>query len=210
MSENHVSDYEIYELYNELYAYCSSAVLTESGVHEIIERSGNQQLLGKYDFFHAACRNETVTEEIIRCLLECFPAAVNEADGRDGRLPLHYACRCNATLRLIELLIDANPDSVRHEDNYGFSPLHWLCANKDTEITEIIKCILKHFPAAVNVADDWERLPLTYACENSNVSLSTIQLLIDAAPESIHCEDCNGRLPLHRLCCNTELMKQQH
>ena len=194
------------ELYHELYSYCSSAALTENGIHEIIERFGNQRP-GKFDFFHAACRNETVTEEIIQCLLKYFPAAVNEADDRNGCLPLHYACRCNATLGLIELLIDANPDSVRHEDNNGFSPLHWLCANKDTDITEIIQCLLSYYPAAVNVADDWERLPLTYACENSNVSLVIIQLLIDAAPDSIHCEDCSGRLPLHHLCNNKELDK---
>eukprot|EP00984_Skeletonema_dohrnii_P013412 scaffold5549_cov79-Skeletonema_dohrnii-CCMP3373.AAC.15 len=65
-----------------------------------------------------ACCNEVVTEGIIRCLLEHFPAAISDADD-NGHLPLHAACGLNknVTIGIIQLLIDAAPDSVRHEDN---------------------------------------------------------------------------------------------
>ena len=72
----------------------------------------------------------------------------------------------NATLGLIELLIDASPDSVRHEDNYGFSPLHWLCNNDvldETSALEILQLLLEKYPESIRHAGNGSHLPIHIA-----------------------------------------------
>ena len=34
---------------------------------------------------------------------------------------------------MVQLLIDAYPDSIRHENNNRYMPLHYLCINKDLD-----------------------------------------------------------------------------
>ena len=99
---------------NELLSFCESDAISEEGIHEIIQShkestSGNNYDMCDYVFFHQACYNEKVTEGIIQCLLEYFPAAANDAD-TFGRLPLHYACEnSKVSFGIIRQLIDADP-----------------------------------------------------------------------------------------------------
>ena len=85
---------------NELLSFCESDAISEEGIHEIIQSHremsspDNDHEVIDYVFFHQACYNEKVTEGIIQCLLEYFPAAANYPDD-DGFLPLHYACGNN-------------------------------------------------------------------------------------------------------------------
>ena len=119
----------------ELSAFCESESLSEEGLRRLIEQHGwttdnTHHLEMDYGFFHAACENERVTEGIIRCLLEYFPAAASAVD-EYGYMPLHCACRNNnVTLGMIQLLVNAAPDSFRSTDNYDVSPLHSLCGNR--------------------------------------------------------------------------------
>ena len=213
MSDDNNSCQSDEPLEDELYDYCSSATITEEGIHEIIDRHkesapDNFLHVSDYEFFHHACRNETVTEGIIQCLLEYFPDAVNDADD-DECLPLHYACRNNNELGIIRLLIDAAPDSVRHtKDNHGDTPLHKLCANTELEeknALQISKLLLEKYPESIRHMNNDGQLPLHYACKNCNVSLGIIELLLDVAPDLVRHEDDNGYVPLHCLCSNTEL-----
>ena len=121
-------------LSNELLACCVSDTISEEGIRSIISRHEllpkNNHHVRDYEFFLAACCNEEVTEKIITCLLEYFPAAASDADD-NGHLPLHAACLNNhVTIGIIQLLIDAAPDSVRHQDNAGLMPLHHLCRSE--------------------------------------------------------------------------------
>jgi hypothetical protein len=120
---------------------CRSESLSENGLREIIGLNGcgapnNDPMNSKsYKFFQKVCRNERVTEGILRYLLKYFPNAARHADER-GRLPLHYICRDNShvTLGMVQLLIDAFPDSLRHEDKKdSMLPLHALCRNNDLD-----------------------------------------------------------------------------
>eukprot|EP00984_Skeletonema_dohrnii_P023520 scaffold12609_cov132-Skeletonema_dohrnii-CCMP3373.AAC.5 len=84
-------------LAKELYELCSSDSLSEDGLREIIERYGlnDNRHVSDYSFFIAACANERVTEGMIRCLLEYFPAAAMATD-ETGWMPLHYTCGYNS------------------------------------------------------------------------------------------------------------------
>ena len=191
-----------------LFEHCESESLSEEGLRDIFERFGlspnNNRHVSNYKFFLEACLNERVTEGIIQCLLEYFPAAVMASDDdNDSKLPLHYACGCgcgnkNMTLEIVQLLIDAAPDSVRSVDNEGCMPLHCLCLNKFLdEITamEILKLLVEKHPGAIKHADNDGFLPIHIACLSSPPEFCRV--LIEAYPESERVANAGGALPLH-------------
>jgi len=208
-------------LLNELLDLCKSDSLSEEGLRELIERHQNQlknRLVGDYEFFFAACCNERVTDGMIRYLLEYFPAAASAADDK-GQSPLHVAClNENVTLNIVQLLIDAAPDSVRsvnkctfkhptsvHNDSFiieGWMPLHYLCDNENVgaiSALEIVKLLLEKHPEAVRHADNAGNLPIHIAlvCKSDP---HFCRVLIEAYPGSERITGDMGALPLHCAC----------
>ncbi len=186
-----------------LFDFCDSDSLSEDGVREIIERHGlphNDHHVDNYEFFHAACKNETVTEGIIQCLLEYFPAA--SAVANDGWSPLHYACKNkNVTPNIIQLLIEAAPASLRSLTNYGDMPLHILCRNHqlgEAAGIQILKLLIKKYPEGVRHVNNNGCLPIHRA--SGWRSPESCRLLIEAFPGSEQIADAEGALPLHYAC----------
>ena len=110
----------------------------------------------------------------------------------------------NGLHEIIDRHKESKPDNYLHVSGYEF--FHEACCNE--KVPEgIIQAPLEYFPAAVNAAagDDDGFLPIHYACENKNVSLGIIRLLIDAAPDSVRRVDSYGNMPIHWLCSNKEL-----
>ena len=197
MSEdnNHV-DRQLDEL---LFDFCDSESLTEEGLRELIEQYGTQHNIDDYyDFFLQACRNERITEGIIRYVLERFPQAINALDAY-GVTPLHYACgNKNVTLNIIQFLIDAAPESVHSMTDTGWTPLHYLCDNEtldDDAAIQILKLLIEKYPEAVRHANSNGYLPIHLASENATFSF--VQLLVDAAPDSVHSVNKRGYYPVH-------------
>jgi ankyrin repeat protein len=188
--------------------FCRSDSLSVDGLREIIERHGvapNNPNITDYNFFHQACRNETVTEGILRYLLGHFPNAVRDVEDNDffEQLPLHNICHNkNVTLGMVQLLIDAFPDSVRHEGNNGWTPLHALCCNRDLDDEDvgldIMKLLIERCPESVRRATRYGMLPLPFAA--SNQSREFCRILIEAYPGSERMADHSGRLPFHMAC----------
>ena len=192
----------------ELLELCESDLLAEKGLREIIECHGNiYHNVGDYNFFGWACMNERVTEGIIQCLLGHFHAASSAID-EDGWSPLHFACcNKNMTVNIIQLLIDASPDSVRSVTNKGRMPLHLLCGTEEIDeiaAVKIFTLLVEKCPEALHHANN-RCLPIHLALRNTNMTLNIVQLLIDAATDSIRSVDQGGDMPLHNLCMNEEL-----
>ena len=191
-------------LSNELLELCKSESLSAEELLEIIQRHGltHDNPLSDYNFFLAACRNENVTEEIIRCLLEYFPDATSATDDEDGCLPLHFACyNKNVTLNIIQLIIDAAPATVRSVTNHDSMPLHVLCRNHQLdEMTsiEILKLLIEKYPAAVRHANNDGALPIHRAAGWKSAEICRV--LIKAYPGSERVTDVRGKLPLHWAC----------
>ncbi len=197
-------------LLNDLSQICRSDYsLSLDGLQKIIERHGvgvapNNLTIANYSFFHEACDNERVTEEIIRYLLECFPNAVRYIDDEFGCTPLHWICENkNVTLGMVQLLIDAAPsESLRHENIHGYTPFHAFCTNKkiyyDEVRLEILKLLLKSFPESVGRVDTDKNLPLHIAAARQSPEFCSI--LIDAYPGSERMTNKNGLIPFHSAC----------
>eukprot|EP00984_Skeletonema_dohrnii_P023521 scaffold12609_cov132-Skeletonema_dohrnii-CCMP3373.AAC.6 len=191
-------------LSKELAEFCKSDSISEEGIREIIEPHGlNNFPQRDYEFFLAACCNESVNEGIIQCLLEHFPAAISATDEK-GQSPLHLACQCNknVTLNIIQLLIDAAPDSVRSVNSDGRMPLHHFCrygnANEAVEL-EILELFIEKCPEAVRHANNDGNLPIHIAASWSK-SPAFCCMLIEAYPGSERITGNIGTLPLHCAC----------
>jgi ankyrin repeat protein len=109
----------------------------------------------------------------------------------------------NVTLSMVQLLIDAFPESLRHESNNGRMPLHLLCRNKDLDDEEggleILKLFIMRCPESVKHATREDgMLPLHSAAGFQ--SLEFCRLLIEAYPGSERITNDNGTLPFHNAC----------
>ena len=186
MSERQFTD----ALLKELIEFCNSDSLSEDGLREIIERYGcepnsNNLNTNRYGFFIVACHNELVTEGIIRCLLEYFPdAAAMELDS--GITPLHCLLddgnAKNATRGMVQLLIDAHPESLRRANSIGYMPLHHLCTaeNVDSSIAvDILGLLLERYPEATRYANNRGYFPIHAAIIKSK-SFEFCRMLIEA------------------------------
>ncbi len=196
-------------LARDLCRLCGSVSLSEDNLRGIIERHGvapnNNDIPNNnyYRFLHWACRNERVTEGILRYLLEYFPNAVRYADENEiGRLPLHNICENkNVTLGMVQLLVDAYPKSLRHEDNTGMVPLHTLCGNYDLDDEvglEILKLLIEKCPGALRHAARKGSLPLHLAAMTQSPEFC--RTLIEAYPGSERMTTGTGKLPFHLAC----------
>ena len=189
---------------NHLDVFCQSDSLSEDGLRAIIEQHGwasNHPTI-PYDFFLSACRNERVTEGILRYLLRIFPSAGTFIN-RSRNTPMHIICHNkNVTLGMVQLLIDAAPDSVRHEDSHGGLPLHCLCVHKnlDDEVANnILKLLLKKCPeSARHDIPGSNTLPIHLAAMNKSPEFC--RLLIEAYPESERISNSAGMIPFLAAC----------
>ncbi len=203
MSEENQSSIDA--LGEELLAFCRSGSLSEDGLQEIIKRYGapKNQNFTDYAFFHEACRNERVTEGILRMLLEYFPDAASLFDEEVEFSPLHSVCQHNknATLGMVQFLVDAFPESLRKANNDGHMPLHGLCLNENlNEETglEILKYFIERCPESVQQVTRIGNLPIHIAAGLQSPEFCRI--LIDAYPESVRTFGNGGWLPFLFAC----------
>ena len=191
--------------------FCLFESFSEEGLKEIIESNGctpNNPPIDNYDFFHLACKNEKITEGILRCLVEHFPAAasaIHEGETiHQGETPLHVICfNKNATLGMVQLLIDASPDSLRHRDRVGLTPLHHLCFNRnaDDEVKlEILKLLLEKCPESH--ADSFGRHPIHIAArfQSTIFCRMLIGAYLSLDPNTLTAVDGEGNTALHYAC----------
>eukprot|EP00985_Skeletonema_marinoi_P011264 scaffold5334_cov74-Skeletonema_marinoi.AAC.2 len=210
MSNNNNIRQSAESLSKELFSCCASGSLSEEVLREFMTRHGltpnNNSTIRDNKFFLRACCNERVTEGIIHCLLEYFPAAAS-ITSTIRNTSLHVAClNKNVTLGVVQLLINAAPDSVRSLSvsvrsvtNRGWMPLHCLCGNRrlDDEISiEILKLLIQKCPEAVRHEGNTGDLAIHLASMKSK-SPEFCRVLIEAYPGSERMTNSVGVLPLH-------------
>eukprot|EP00985_Skeletonema_marinoi_P009831 scaffold4617_cov165-Skeletonema_marinoi.AAC.1 len=148
---------------------------------------------------HKAISNEILSEEIIRCLVVFVPRAAGGTD-EEGHHPLHLACsHNNVTLKIVQLLLEASPVSIIHQDHIGLMPIHQLCCNHDLDdaiALEILKFLIDKSPQSARHADKDDDLPIHLACDGLR-SPEFCRLLIESYPGSERIKNSRGMLPLH-------------
>jgi ankyrin repeat protein len=166
-----------------------------------------RRLLAKTDergktTLHIACEHSN-SDEIIKQISLLYPDANNDQtidfDHADIT-PLCYAlARNDLPLDLYETLVDQYPeDGVRN--NNTTTLLHDACKHGAPE--DVFRLLLRRFPETASFKDHFQDTPLHEACHYRNVSVKTIELLIDACPDNLTHYNQDHDTPLGMACYN--------
>lgn len=118
-----------------------------------------------------------------------------------GMLPLHYACREQASEDVVDFLLKQYPESVQIPTASGWFPLHLASARGSS--LGVIQRLISAWPESVQQATRDGRMALHFACAN-HASLQIVQLLIRQNPNSIQVQDQNELTPLHIACAYSD------
>jgi len=131
---------------------------------------------------HFACFFRTTSLEVVQALISASPDSIKVVD-HYGELPLHSACWSDASLNVLNFLIESYPEGIDHMNKKmeERTPLDILKQNKYAERK-----------------DDNGMLLLHHACNNI-YSPHFIHFLIQAYPESTTVQDNDGNTPLQYL-----------
>ena len=82
-----------------------------------------------------------------------------------GKLPLHYAMKCNASCQLIICFVAAYPDSVGIADNYGNLPIHcaFIEGSKSFNLAKKLEILLRIYPDSASAENLDGLTPLALA-----------------------------------------------
>ena len=86
--------------------------------------------------------------EIIKTLLDAYPAAAEVKDKRD-KTPLHWALELGASIETTSILYDVYPAAAEIRDNDGRTPLHWSIikgTSKNKRVSLIILLAILFWP----------------------------------------------------------------
>jgi hypothetical protein len=111
-----------------------------------------------------------------------------------GNLLLHEACRHQAPIDTIEVLVDANEDAVRAKGHSGYLPLHYACSSGASE--RVVELLLSIYPDAVQVADDHSHTLPIHLASKMGAAEEAFMILLTAYPEAAKIRDDFGRLPM--------------
>lgn len=119
---------------------------------------------------------------LVQCMIELHPPALSHAD-EEGRLPIHFACRFDATFDVIEYLMRKNDQFISRPTIYGALPLHYAVANQSLDV---VKFIVDRYPDGVKSPKSNGSLPLHQACafHRNSFSEEIIFHLLSLYPEA--------------------------
>jgi ankyrin repeat protein len=145
------------------------------------------------------CWSYSPTVPLIEYLIRRLPEAIRQTD-RNGNLPLHVAAREVSDPRVLRLLVDPWPESVREATAVGGRlPLH-IAASSSIGFRASVQFYLNLWPESIRAVDSNGNLPLHVAAATS-AGADEIRPLLQAWPPSVQARNASGLLPLHFAVC---------
>mmetsp|Transcript_3596 Transcript_3596/g.8210 ORF Transcript_3596/g.8210 Transcript_3596/m.8210 type:complete len:844 (+) Transcript_3596:184-2715(+) len=151
---------------------------------------------GEVTCLHLMCKLNDPPAELVGDLIDAAPEVASFADTH-GWLPLHHACANGASTDVLEILINAYPESKLIQDNQNRTPLHFY-ATRNTDNPEIMTRNVRLLcdSGAAELSDRGGMLPMHYACAYGS-NAEVLKVLADAFPESLTTKDNKGKTPMH-------------
>lgn len=141
------------------------------------------------------CRYVVIPEVTLKVLHSYSKAA--EIRNALGLIPL-FLCvmRDDSSAELCKALCKANPagPSTMNTSSHTY-PIHYA-AKRANPNREVIKVLLRRFPAGASHANDFGCLPLHCLCSSSD-DVETAKLLLECYPDALRLTDLQGRTCLH-------------
>ena len=115
----------------------------------------------------------------------------------EGNLSLHLACKNNAPLDVVKLLVETYPDAVKENNKREELPLHLACRNNVP--LDVIKLLVESYPDSIKEKNREGQLALHLAC-NACATIEIVKLLIEGYLDATKEKNLYGHLPLHYAC----------
>jgi ankyrin repeat protein len=139
----------------------------------------------------------------IRKLLNIIPEPAKIIGDCDQYL-LHMACTFGASVEVVQILYEINPNIISTSDDDGNLPLHLAC--KTNSSSQVIEFLIEKYKVALQIQNSHYHTPLHLACSNKDSSVDTIRKLVTMYPKATKSGDINGELPIHLECCKEEIV----
>mmetsp|Transcript_18492 Transcript_18492/g.40242 ORF Transcript_18492/g.40242 Transcript_18492/m.40242 type:complete len:260 (+) Transcript_18492:221-1000(+) len=148
---------------------------------------------------HIACSRRP-TSQIIDALYEANAHGFRAKETAYRRLPLHIACRSDASPEVIKRLLHYYSDAAAVDDSLGRLPLHYRLSNGADPTA--VDALLEACPGGARAFDKRGWLPVHVAC-SVGASLHVVKELVEAYPASVLLTTNKGSTPLK--CMNMAL-----
>lgn len=151
-------------------------IVAQHNLHQVFEKTYKLYPRGADVFdnegrlpIHVAAENDALVP--IKSLLVKHPEGADtmvlRPTGRSGGgIPLHVACRVNASAAVITALLSHNFNSAKKSDANGDLPIHLLLRNGARVSGAVVQALLDTYPTAAMRADMFCDLPLSVALKN--------------------------------------------
>ena len=107
-----------------------------------------------------------------------------------GGIPLHIACKINASSAVIRALLSSNFNSAKKSDANGDLPIHLLLRNGTNVLGAVVQALLDTYPTAATRADMYGDLPLSVALKHE-CKPEVVKVLLMHNPDAAKVQ--NGR-----------------
>ena len=140
--------------------------------------------------------------QIVKAIMNAYPAGLREHSGWNGSLPLHVAARNGCGLPVLSEVMRAHPDAIKTPDTSKDSmPLHVALRHHlaDKNMDSFL-ALFSAYPDAAKHADSTGQYPIHLALRN-NAPLACAMVVLEAYPKAVavKCKRINGQYPLHCL-----------
>jgi ankyrin repeat protein len=142
--------------------------------------------------------------EQITVIMNANEAALS-TPGEKGYLPHHHEANACARLAVFQLLHSRYPAGFEQREDSGCRPIHIAVRNAGIE-AECLECLYGFFPFGLETVDVHSFTALHLACipnKTANVSMTTLNWLLQKRPALILQTTNTGQLPLHILAQNS-------
>lgn len=135
----------------------------------------------------------------------CRSTQLLQTCDHSSNTPLHWACKENMH-DVVEVLVQAHPDSACTSNSAGKTPLHVALLSKVP--WRIIEMIVLASPKSVSIPC-WGHTTLQLAIENG-ADYPTLKLLVSTCPDMVEARDSRGRsmlqCALQNCCSNPDIL----
>eukprot|EP00956_Cyclotella_meneghiniana_P030800 scaffold78695_cov23-Cyclotella_meneghiniana.AAC.1 len=155
---------------------------------------------------HTACKNQSITKEIIQCLVNKWQDALH-VECYVGLIAIHLFCRYgdmlsnNDAIEILQLILESYPDGAIQANRDGVLPIHYAARNNRMSV-EFIEILIDARPELVSQVDDSGDLPFHDACSFGHIDI--VKYLYGLNPDSIRTICSHSELPLHCACRNED------
>lgn len=128
---------------------------------------------------HVACIRQPPVE-ILMALLAANIHAVSLKDTLHGRLPIHFACYYNASMKVIGILMGMKTESLHVKAKDGSLPIHLACrhSKSDQNSFEVIEVLARNSPSSLRAIDNHGKTPMDYLVTQNEAQRSSSTRII--------------------------------